>query len=82
MMLRLGWSGASENGEILLVNLLIFSGVCATVYLMTGHSFRSWRFVFMPDIVVLRTEPVRLLAYGATGIFTNFAMRPSILRGR
>jgi FlaA1/EpsC-like NDP-sugar epimerase len=50
MMLRLGLS-AFEDGQILLVNLLIFSGVCAEVYLRTGLSVRSWRFVSMPDIL-------------------------------
>jgi O-antigen biosynthesis protein WbqV len=52
MTLRLGWS-AFEDGQILTVNLLVFSSVCAGVALMTGLSFPSWRFVSTPDVFVL-----------------------------
>ncbi len=52
MMLRLGLS-AFEDGQTLLVNLLIFSSVCAVVYVVTGLSLRSWRFVSMPDVFVM-----------------------------
>ena len=52
MRLRLGTS-AFEDGRWLLANILIFMGVCAVVYLMTGFSLRSWRFVSLPDIFVM-----------------------------
>jgi hypothetical protein len=41
MMLRLGLSEI-EDGQLLLVNLPIFSGVCLVVYFVTGLSLRSW----------------------------------------
>jgi nucleoside-diphosphate-sugar epimerase len=52
MRLRLG-SSAFPDGQIPLCMPLIFSCVCAVVYLKTGFSLRSWRFVSMPDIVVM-----------------------------
>lgn len=57
MMLRLGLS-AFEDGQVLLINLLIFLSVCAAVYLLTGLSLRSWRFVSMPDIFVMMRDIV------------------------
>lgn len=52
MSLHLGRS-VFEDGPILLTNIYIFLGVCAAVYLMTGLSLWSWRFVSMPDIFVM-----------------------------
>ena len=52
MRLRLGWPGGLEDRLALGVNLVIFSGVCAAVYLITGLSFRSWRFVSIADMFV------------------------------
>jgi FlaA1/EpsC-like NDP-sugar epimerase len=49
MILRLGVRDAFDDGQILLVNLLIFLGVCAAVYKITGLSVRSWRFVSISD---------------------------------
>jgi nucleoside-diphosphate-sugar epimerase len=50
MNLRAGWPGILEDRS---VNLLIFSGVSAAVYLVTGLSFRSWRFVSVLDMFVM-----------------------------
>jgi FlaA1/EpsC-like NDP-sugar epimerase len=61
MMLRLS-SSAFEDGQILLVNLLIFSGVCAGVYLRTGLSVRSWRFVSMPDVLKMMRDTLIAVA--------------------
>ena len=61
MMLRLGLS-AFEDGQILLLNLLIFLGVCAEVYLRTGLSVRSWRFVSMPDILIMVRDTMIAIA--------------------
>jgi FlaA1/EpsC-like NDP-sugar epimerase len=61
MWLRLG-SSAFEDGQILLVNLLIFSGMCAEVYLRTGLSVRSWRFVSMPDILIMMRDTMIAIA--------------------
>ena len=53
MHLRAGWPGVLEDRYALSVKLLIFSGVSAAVYLVTGLSFRSWRFVSMLDMFVM-----------------------------
>jgi FlaA1/EpsC-like NDP-sugar epimerase len=52
MRLRLGVS-VFQDGQIRLGMLLIFSGVCAVVYLRTGFSLRSWRFESKLDIFVM-----------------------------
>src|SRR5450631_4362888 len=52
MRLRLGTSTFAD-GQWLLANILIFSGVCAAVFPVTGLPARSWRFVSMPDIFAM-----------------------------
>ncbi|MGH8612558.1 MAG: NAD-dependent epimerase/dehydratase family protein [Gammaproteobacteria bacterium] len=53
MHLRAGWPSLLEDRYALSVKLLIFSGVSAAVYLVTGLSLRSWRFVSMLDMFVM-----------------------------
>jgi nucleoside-diphosphate-sugar epimerase len=56
MILRLGffqsWAALTESPALLLYPL-IFSGVCALVYLILGFSSRSWRFVSLQDLSVM-----------------------------
>jgi nucleoside-diphosphate-sugar epimerase len=72
MRLRLG-SSAFSDGQIPLGMLVIFSGVCAVVYLKTGFSLRSWRFVSMPDIFVMMRGILIAVAIFMT---VNFLMAP------
>lgn len=61
MRLRLGSAGIEDRPD-LDVNLLIFSGVCAAVYLITGLSFRSWRFVSISDMFLAMRDIIIAVA--------------------
>jgi O-antigen biosynthesis protein WbqV len=52
MLLRLGWS-ALRDVPALLADILVFASVCLAVLLITGRSFRSWRFVSLTDLLLL-----------------------------
>ncbi len=60
MILRLGFA-AVEKREIA-ATALVFAGVCGAVYLLTGLSFRSWRFVSLPDVFAMMRDIMIALA--------------------
>jgi FlaA1/EpsC-like NDP-sugar epimerase len=62
MRLRSPWSADLEDPATEGVYLLTFSGVCATVYLITGLSFRSWRFVSIPDMFAAMRDIIMAVA--------------------
>ena len=63
VLLRLGVS-AFEDGANLLLNILIFSAVCAVAFQIAGLWLRSWRFVSVADIfIILRDITIAIASY-------------------
>jgi FlaA1/EpsC-like NDP-sugar epimerase len=61
--LRLG-AAALDDGQALLINLFIFSGVCAVTFQITGLWLRSWRFVSVADIfIILRDIMIAIASF-------------------
>ena len=63
VILRLGVL-ALGDGENLLMNIFIFSAICAITFQITGLWLRSWRFVSVADIfIILRDITIATASY-------------------
>jgi O-antigen biosynthesis protein WbqV len=76
IILRHGWS-AFVDGRSLLLDVLVFSSVCAVVYRITGLSLRSWRFVSIPDVFMIMRDI--LIAIVTFMILSFLITRPTSL---
>ena len=78
MVFHLGASGVGSTTANL-VSVILFGGICLACFLLTGFSFRSWRFVTIPDIVSIVRDigiPVAVFLL-ITRLFTPFDHIPS-----